>query len=125
MDCKSDLRRVPGGTEQVQGSKPNIGADQVFASDRECVMALKSFVPALYILAAAGFYLCLAQANPHAAQPKVWPVDALLHPLNPPATAHKHAADPARAGVPLQANQQSVHNSVTTAPAAVTPSRPA
>lgn len=79
-------------------------------------MALKSFVPALYILAAAGFYLCLAQAHSHSAPPKVWPVDALLHPLNPPKGAAKHRLDsgPASAGVPLQAHQQSARNAVTT-----------
>ncbi|MDB5987803.1 MAG: hypothetical protein JWR16_2856 [Nevskia sp.] len=77
-------------------------------------MAIKSFVPALYILAAAGFYLCLAQAQPQAAQAKVWPVDALLHPMNPSKTASKHPGEsqPARVGVPLLNNQQSAHNAV-------------
>ena len=79
-------------------------------------MAIKSFVPALYILAAAGFYLCLAQAHPHSAQAKVWPVDALLQPMNPPKTVPKRATDAnaARAGVRLQADQQSVRNAVMT-----------
>ena len=79
---------------------------------REFVMALKSFVPALYLIAAAGFYVCMAQASHHSAQAKVWPIDGLLNP------AHSTQIHPMRGGVPLLDNQQSVRN-FNTAPDAI------